>query len=328
MLFHAEKLLHCFGLALPCTEMIITGYFTREEAVMTKHFLVTVSRDTQNLFGVQFLCSFFNELSDHKVTLLHICRLDHSDMNKSLMEMWSAPRHQEKVANHLSPEAERCLEKAKELLSKSQMGVDQLLEKTVLERYGKVKDILNEGERGLYDAIILGRRAAYALQWVFERPADAIAQALIRDTRFTSPVWICPEPEQDRKNVLLCVDGSDNSMRTVDHVGYVLNDQPQHQVTLFYVENGGDMRPQEVFTRATTILHEHKIGTERIKRKATWGFGAVNPILRECARGGFAAVAVGLHGQESTRMKTLNLAGGTTAKLISKIECTALWCCP
>jgi len=293
---------------------------------MSKHFLVTVSQDTQNLFGVQFLCSFFNELVEHKVTLLHICRLDHSDMNKTLMEMWATPRH--KAAEHISPAAERCLAKARELLGTSQMGIDQMLEKTVLERYGKVKDILNEGAKGLYDAIILGRRAAYALQWVFERPADAIAHALIRDASFSSPVWICPEPEQDRKNILLCVDGSENSMRAVDHVGYILGDQPQHQITLFFVENGGGIRPQEIFTRAATILHEHQIRDERIKRKATWGFGAVNPILRECARGNFAAVAVGLHGQESTTMKSLNLAGGTTAKLISKIECTALWCCP
>jgi hypothetical protein len=293
---------------------------------MSKHFLVTVSRDTQNLFGVQFLCSFFNEQVDHKVTLLHICRLDHSDMNKTLMEMWAAPRR--KAADHISPEAERCLAKAKELLSRSKMGIDQLLEKTVLERYGKVKDILSEGSKGLYDAIVLGRRAAYALQWVFEKPADALAHALIRDTSFSSPVWICPEPEPNRKDVLLCVDGSENSMRAVDHVGYILSDQPQHQVTLFYVENGNGLRPQEIFTKATTILHEHQIGNDRIKKKATWGFGAVNPILGECARGGFAAVAVGLHGQEASRLKSLNLAGGTTAKLISKIESTALWCCP
>jgi hypothetical protein len=39
-------------------------------------------------------------------------------------------------------------------------------------------------------------------------------------------------------------------------------------------------------------------------------------------------VAVGLHGLEHGVMKEFNLVGGTTSKLIYKLEKTALWCCP
>lgn len=293
---------------------------------MKKNFLVTVSNDTQNLHGVQFLCSFFQKMSEHRVTLLHICTQDANNMNKALSEMWAQP--EDKISGHLTVGAKRCLDRSREMLSQSKMSIDLMKTKTVAEQYGKVKDILNEGSDGLYDAIILGRRASYALQWFFERPADEIAQAMIKAGNFTTPLWICPEPEANRKNVLVCVDGSKNSLRAVDHAGYILSRQDQHAITLFHVENNSSSNAAEIFDGAAAVLREHHITDERITMKSTWGIGAVGSILTECDQGGYAAVVVGLHGQESGMLKDFNLAGGTTGKLINKITGAALWCCP
>lgn len=293
---------------------------------MKKHFLVTISNDTQNLYGARFACSFFNSSSEHALTLLHICRLDSSDMEKALNEMWKNP--EEDLRERISFGAKRAIEKSRQLLNGCSFSIDQVITKTVAERYGKVKDILTEGEQGLYDAIILGRRATYALQWMFEKPGDEVAHAMIRENCCSSPLWICPEPEPGRKNVLLCVDGSEDSYRAVDHVGYILADQDHHAVTLFHVENGVRSDAGELFVKAERILNEHGIGGERIKRENSWGLTVSGAILSESARGGYAAVAVGLHGQEHGLLKEFNLAGGTTAKLISRIEKAALWCCP
>lgn len=294
---------------------------------MKKHFLVTISNDTQNLFGARFACSFFNSTAaQHALTLLHIYRLDSNDMEKALCEMWNNP--EDDPDKRISFGAKRAIEKCRQLLNGCSFAIDQVITKTVAERYGKVKDILSEGRNGLYDAIILGRRATYALQWMFERPGDEVAHAMIRDGCCTSPLWICPEAEPGRKNVLLCLDGSADSLRAVDHVGYILADQHQHTVTLFHVENGAGDEAGELFARAERILNDHGIGGERIRRENTWGLTVAGAILGESARGGYAAVAVGLHGREHGLLKEFNLAGGTTAKLISKIEKTALWCCP
>lgn len=292
---------------------------------MNKHFLVTISNDTDNLFGARFACSFFQATSRHALTLLHICRLDSSDMNRSLLEMWQNP--EEDMEKHLSIGAKKAIEKTRQILDGCSFSIDQVITKTVAERYGKIRDILVEGAAGLYDAIILGRRATYALQWMFEKPGDETAHAMIRANCCASPLWICPEMEPGRKNVLLCLDGSADSFRAVDHVGYILADQP-HAVTLFHVENGVRSEAAELFDRAARALNEHGIRDERIHRESTWGLTVPGTILAESARGGYAAVAVGLHGREHGLLKEFNLAGGTTAKLISRIEGAALWCCP
>ena len=293
---------------------------------MEKKFLVTISNDVDNLFGVQFICSFFKKKSDHRVTLLHIYRRDSKDMTKTLMANWEGPA--DDIQGHLTAGARRSFNKAKELLSQNKMSVEQIITKTVAERYGKAKDILVESSKGLYDTIILGRRASYSLQWMFERAADETVQAMLKDSHCTSPIWICPDPEPGRKNVLLCLDGSENAYRAADHVGFILSDQDQHKITLFHVESGTSKESEKIFQRAEAILNEHKIGAERILRNSTRGVSVPRTILSEIEKSNYAVVALGMLGQGQGLLRDLNLAGGTALKLISKIEKVSLWCCP
>jgi len=294
---------------------------------MEKQLLVTISNDVEHLFGVKFICSFFHKMSEHRVTLLHICRRDCNDMTKTLMDIWDGPA--DNVQGQLTVGVRRSIKKAEKLLKESRMSIDQIITKTVAERYGKVKDILAESSKGLYDTIILGRRASYSLQWMFERSADETIQAMIKDSSCTSPLWICPDPEPGRKNVLLCVDGSENAYRAVDHVGYILSAQDQHTITLFHVENAAEKQSDKIFQRAEAILLGHNVGAERINRNSAWGVSVPRSILGEIEKGGYAAVAVGMCGQKKQGLlKDLHLAGGTTVKLVSKIEKASLWCCP
>jgi hypothetical protein len=293
---------------------------------MKKQFLVTISDDRDNLSAVEFLCSFFKKESEHLLTLLHICRLDATDMNAALMEMWEKP--DDRIKGQITIGARKALDRAIRLLDSSSMSIGEMATKTVAERFGKFRDILIEGERGLYDAIILGRRASYALQWLFERPADEIAQSIIRDSKFTVPLWVCPQTEMDRKHILLCVDGSENASRAADHVGYILSRQDQHNVTLLHVKMGSAPDSQKIFSRSETILHGHDISDARIESFSTWGLSVSGTILGLLKRQRYAAVALGLHGQAARGIKDFNLAGNTTSTLLAKIENTSLWCCP
>ena len=293
---------------------------------MNKHFLVTISNDYDQLTGVEFICSFFKQLSEHQITLLHISRLDAAHMNKTLMKMWDKP--EEGVTGPLTVGARKALEKSKRLLSKSSMSIDQMITKTFPERYGKINDILKEAASGLYDAIVLGKRASYTLQWFFERPAEETAKAIIQDSALGSPLWICPTPEQGRKHVLIGVDGSAGSLRAVDHVGYILSRQDQHTVTLLHVENGAGLDSAEIFKKSSRILHSHDIGDERIRQDTTWGLNVASTIASYAEKSGYAAIAVGLEGVDQGILKRMKLAGGTTTGLIERTEKISLWCCP
>ena len=290
---------------------------------MEKHFLVTVSNEAEHLFGVRFICSFFHEMPENRVTLLHICR--HASGKKTLTTMWENS-HQEKQVQ-IPLEAQKSIQKAHKLLRQNKVPLDHVLTKTAMEKYGKVKDIVAESARGHYDAIVLGRRVSYTLQWMFERPADETFQAMIREHSCISPLWICPDVEPARKNVLLCIDGSENCYRAVDHVGRILSSQQQHAITLLYVENTIGTECVEFFKRAVSILLGHNVQAGRIEQKVVWGVSAASTILSESQKGNFAVVAVGMGGNKQAQ-GIGTMAGKTTAKLISKLKNTSLWCCP
>lgn len=290
---------------------------------MEKHFLATISNEAENLFGVRFICSFLHKMSDTRVTLLHICKVDGN--KKVLNSMWDAsPQGNEET---LPPEARKSVQKARKLLSDHKVPIYNLDIKTVSEKYGKVKDILAESGRGHYDAIVLGRRVSYTFQWIFERPADETFQAMIKEHSCVSPLWICPDVDPGRKNVLLCIDGSENSYRAADHVGFIVSSLPQHTITLLHIENSVGTECVEFFRRAEEILHSHKIATKRIQRKVIWDLSVSATILRETKHGNYAVVALGMGGRKQGKGNS-RLAGPTTVKLIGKLEKASLWCCP
>jgi len=304
----------------------IIEYFMGD-IIMDLHFLISISSASENLFGVRFLCSFLQPFSDCKVTLFHIGSGKGASSAAMLMNMWENPDGQQNVQPDTA--AAKAMAQAEKLLEDANFCKDALQTKTVRERYGKIRDILGEAANGLYDALILGRRASYALQWMFERPADEIPQAMIRDAALSSPLWLCTEPEEGRQNVLLCIDGSSSGLRTADHVGYILSCALRHHVTLFHVTMPMQPLDNEIFERPIEILQRHTISMDRIQVKTVTGLSVVNAILAEENRGNYAAIAVGLNGiTQMVSLKSPKGVGKTTSSLITKMGKAAIWCCP
>lgn len=298
-----------------------------EDKGIKPHFLINISSDTENLYGVRFFSSFFKNGSECDVTLFHISRLDSRDSSASLMEIWKGP--EDSVLSSLNKSAQKALSRARRNLKSNAVTISEMKTKTVQERYGKVKDIIGEGSAGLYDAMVLGCRATYALQWLFDRPGDEIPKALIQDTTLSCPLWVCKEPEEGRENILLCVDGSESSMRAADHVGYILNHTPDHKVTVFHVATAADDKSQEIIESAAKILRSHNIAEDRIDKKTGWGVSLANVILAEKNRGRYAVIAMGVRGnQKGSLLGTIGMGGDTAATLIGKISKAALWIIP
>ena len=292
---------------------------------MEKKFLITIN-NVENLTAVEFFCSFFGSDAKHHVTLLHICRPESSNMSARLMEMWENPADPER--GRPSVEARKAIERSLQLLESNQIPIDQVITKTMGERFGIVHDILREGAAGLYDAIVLGKRASYALQWLVERKGDEIAQSIIKDSKLETPIWVCPRPERDRCNVLIGVDGSENSMRAVDHVGFIVSPHDRHNITLVHVRTGAGSSSHDIFHQAEGILRGHDIADRRIETVSTWGVSVAGTIEGILKRHRHAAVAVGLHGSQGGFLKDVKLAGRTTSALISRLEDASIWCCP
>jgi len=95
---------------------------------------------------------------------------------------------------------------------------------------GAAKDILNWGERHGYAAIIIARRGQTP-SWDFSMgtiPAKVVNHGL------AIPVWVVAGESTSTK-ILLAVDGSQNSLRAVDHLIHMAGTNPDISITLFHV---------------------------------------------------------------------------------------------
>jgi len=97
-------------------------------------------------------------------------------------------------------------------------------------RVGMAKDILNRAEQGPYDAIVLARRALTPSRDFF---IGTTAEKVV-DHAIQIPVWIVAGEEISMK-IMVAVDGSENSLRDVEHLIHMVGAHPDLRLTLFHV---------------------------------------------------------------------------------------------
>ena len=290
---------------------------------MERHLLVTVSEQIKILYGVRFAGHFFSHKRGLKATLLYIV--------PKPAAVWEGERTHdsmrqfEQQAKQYEDRGRRALETANRELQKLGFKKEQVNSKLQIRQFSKVMDIIQEGERGLYDAVVLGPRG---LSWLERAFDESVSKALLgKKVKF--PIWLCHKPDLERKNVLLCVDGSEPASRMVDHVGFMLAPESQHGVSLFLVRKKG-----EAFKKGEDVIVSSSIETltsngypeDMIKTKLVDASDVAKAILKEAEQGRFAVVAVGRTGTGQGLMKKLFM-GSVSDTLFHQLESAALWIC-
>lgn len=281
---------------------------------MQKHLLVTISDDIRILHGVRFVGSFFTDKTNVRVTLLYVSPRAESvggdkiqrDLDKKNTEIYRQ-------------RGEISLGVAQKILLERGFSAESISSKLMFKQFGTVKDIIREAHAQSYDALVLGKRG-YA---VFEKIIkDSVSKAIMeRDIGF--PIWICRRPEEDRRNVLLCVDGSEPSLRMADHVGFMLQSETEHRVTILHADTG-EKNIDAMLHEAKNKLLANGVETERISLQVIPSTGVVKTIVREAEKKAFAVVAMGRVGVKKGILKEW-LVGSRSMKLLEDLDKAVLW---
>ena len=286
---------------------------------MEKHLLLTVSEQKSALHGARFLAGFFGDKDVVKLTLFYTIPRPAA--------VWTGEKTQQKVveqedmARKGEAKAKKALQEAKSEVIKLGFSEEQVQTRLQMRQFSKVKDILEEGERGLYDAIILGKRG---LNW-FEEAFDGSVTKELLESRHNCPIWICRRPDPERKGVLLCMDGSEGSYRMADHVGFVLGTEQRHPVKILVIKGRAlQDTPEAIIAKGRELLSKSKVPNVRVTASAIDASSPARAILREAEEGGYAVVAAARGEQEKSLMDKVFL-GSVTMTLFREIENAALW---
>lgn len=289
---------------------------------MQKELLLAIGDDSAASYNLRFLKEVYGGFCDLKLTLIYVAPfMSGWDIDENNL-LPKGPGLNE-LYEHTKTKGERALEDAEKWI-KDIVGCDgkNVTTKVVRSQRGTVGELIQEARDGLYDALLVGRKG---FTWFEEMFVNSVTHTLLwGDIDF--PLWICKKPPSNpRKDVLLCLDGSEASKRIVDHAGYMLAEEEQHTFTLFHVaRNLHSVQAKEVFDQALDVLGEHNIDESRIELKTVKSSTPVKAVMKEATDGNYLAVGVGKHGADAPSRLDEIFPSSFTIKLLRQLD-VALW---
>ncbi len=285
-----------------------------------KSFLIAARETRSCPQGVRFVGTFFNSKEQLETTLLYI--VDSTAASSASLCMWEGDPGDENVK--ASGSTEKGMSVCEKFLLRRGFEKDQIRKMVKARQVSTSLDILTEGKKGFYDAVILGKRSTTFLE---DLVTGNVGNEIL-SSGIELPIWFCRDIEEDRGNVLLCLDGSGACFRAADHVGYILDGETEHDVTLLHVDKGQGLDPEELFKGALKILEEHGVSRDRISTKVTRSSRVVKTILKETEKGSYAAVVMGWTGRTEKKGLSRWFAGEKSQTVLDEIRGAAIWIVP
>lgn len=207
---------------------------------------------------------------------------------------------------------------------------------------GMAKDILSRAEKGQYDAIVLARKALTpSRDFVIGTTAVKVL-----DYALKVPVWVTSGDAISMK-IMIAVDGSDNSLRAVDHVIRLIEINPDLRVTLFHVlpylrhyysldferknphlqqvlQREDNQRMKAFYKEAYRRLEAAGLNKSQINVETNnHSFDICTAIFSEMRTGQYGTVVVGRRGERDAFF-----TGGIAMRSVQKVANQALWVVP
>ncbi len=280
-----------------------------------KHFLLSVSKDTTHQYGVRFLGYFFQNKNDVLVDILTIGPGQHG----SGMSSGGGPR-----GVHLEKDREFLQEVKQKMLDFGFPG-QNIKTESRQNSISTARDIVAHGRKGLYDSLILGRRGLSLLESLIQ---DSVSSKIL-DEQCDFPIWICRAPERQKKHVLLCTDGSQQSLNTADHVGFVLEAAPENNITVLHVKSSSSSgQEQEIIDKTISQLTENNFPGERVSTLSLEGGNPADVILKYARENNFAVIAMGRKCQTASKTGLARFfVGSVSGEVLNRMEAATLWIC-
>lgn len=291
----------------------------REKGHSPKKLLFTVSDDPNMFNGLRFLCRFFHNKARFDMTLLCMASPDSSYCR------WRAAGAQASPAeDHPGMDSNWKLarEEALRMLHWDGFRQEHIQVKSTSNMLCRIEDIEEEIGNETYDAVVMGRRGLNRLK-------DFTNKSLSRrlfERHPEVPLILCRKPDLNRRNVLLCVDGSESAYSMARFVANMLEGE-SHLVTLCnIIRDTADEREESmaIFRRCEEIMTGEGFDPNRLRHMIYPSDFAPRAILDNANWGKFAVVAVGT---TSNTRKNL-LFGSVSSFLFTELTDSVLWVHP
>lgn len=309
---------------------------------MEKNILVAVGDCVHSEHAVKYVARISSAAEALSYTLFNIQPLVPRIFSAAAEKDSTIKAEIEKVVLENTKTARHTVERLKKLAVRE--GIEEKNIKVLTEpmQAGISKDILNQGKQGRYDTIVVARRGLTPSRDFF---IGTIAAKVVEHA-LEIPVWVASGGNTSM-NFMLAVDGSDNSLRVVDHVIQMVGAHPELRVTLFHVVPHLRHYYSLEFETANPKLHDilhredkahmedfYGKACERFKKAglktsqvdiktSNQSYDISTSILCEVRTGRYGTVVVGRRGESEAFF-----TGRIAVRLVQKIADETLWVVP
>lgn len=307
---------------------------------MEKKVLLAIDGSPPSRRSVRYAVRMSAVIRGLHVTLLHVRPTVSQFLVDEAKTSFDAHVALERLRRKNKSDAMKLLSVCRDEMIEMGFAPDRIELKTVRRRLGLAKDVIDLAQEGRYDAILAGRRGLSRLQELF---MDSLTRNLV-DHSQVIPVWIVDGDVTDQR-ILMAVDGSDNDLRAVDHVGFILGQSPEARITLlhvlprlqeYYITEHLPYPPEDMETallegdsrymmefmgQAQAIFSEAGISAEQVTLKQVKGrinVGAA--ILDEAVTGSYGTVVMGRRGAGRSFFM-----GGVTRYVVDRLKERSVW---
>ena len=223
------------------------------------------------------------------------------------------------------------------------MAEEQVTWDVRLSGAGAAAEILGEARRGLYDALVIGKKD---LSMVEKMISGSISGEILRRNQGL-PVWLV-SGEVESSRFFVPVDCTPHSLDAVDHLAFILHDNPRAELTLFhsgallaaeaiapreafYEKWGkewcdehlrGDEKGHFHFQAAEQILREAGFPMERVQRLDTKiGIEPAQQIVQHVMGEDYGTIVMGRRGQDVNK----GIFKGVSDRVLANVKDVAIW---
>lgn len=197
---------------------------------MEKKILIAVDSSVQCRCCIKYAINTASDVDKLHYTLIHVQRPISSYLTDEAKRQPDKKKELELAIQRNTEDAFHLLDSLKSFMIQEGVLPECIDVVTQPKINGTARDIIVFAENGRFDAIVIGRRGISRLQETF---SGSVTSNLIEHSRLI-PLWIV-DGEIVSNRIMVAVDGSESSLRAVDHLCFMLTGNRQIVVTLFHV---------------------------------------------------------------------------------------------
>ena len=310
---------------------------------MQKKILQAVDNTRPSQRAIHYAVQLSSVVNKLHYVLIHIQPMVSFFLQEEASKSASAKRQLDKVLKKNDLFAEKLLDDCRDEMEKKGIASDRIECIIKKRNLGYAKDIIDYAQKERYDAIVVGRRG---LSGLFKMDAGSVTTDILEQSQVI-PVWLV-DGDVASSEMLMAIDGSEASLRAVDHVSFILSGNSDVHLTLLHVTSNArnyceiDLEEQpnpeleeivargdkacidQFYPHAIKKFKDAGISEDRIKIETVKGSRrAGKTILDFAQKGNYGTVIIGRRGVNKSFFM-----GSVSRYLINKISNRALWIVP